>query len=58
MISGMNSTKLLKAIKSHGVYGFEAVAVADYLIKKSNGNVCAALLLANSPIKINGKAVW
>jgi N-acetylmuramic acid 6-phosphate (MurNAc-6-P) etherase len=59
MVLGMNNTdKIMFEVKKHGVHGFVASEVAAYLLQKAGGDLKLAILMAATPIKINGKAVW
>lgn len=58
MSTKTKSEKLIKILRNFGIYGFEAVQVADYLLNRANGDFNAAQEAANNPYKINGRWVW
>lgn len=58
VMKNTNDAKVIQALRAFGVYGFEAVKLASYLVKRANGDVKVAVELAKSPVKIDGKHVW
>ena len=51
--------RVAKAVrKTFGICGMEAVDVAEYLLKRHDGNVREAIITAQHPFRINGKAVY
>lgn len=53
-----NDEKIIKALRAFGVYGFEAVRLAAYLLDRACGDVELALIMAKNPIKVGNRNVW
>ena len=50
--------EVLAVLNRYGCYGFEAVHIAAYLVKRAGGDVKLAAQLAACPYKLNGQNVW